>query len=343
MTFNNLTEINKDIKLKLYKPVYLLYGAEAYLVERYLGRLIKSILPDGTNMFNHTKLDTKPIDMLRLEEAVSQLPIYGHTVTLLNDFEVSAQSDKEIDQLISLIQDITGGSILIIVIRDTADFKKTTKAKKLLAAIEKRGSVYPIELNTKGDLVDLIRARGERHGCEISSSVASELIDWCNDSLDTLIHEVDKLCLYAKDRPITVGMVWEVCNISIEGNIYQITKQILLSKPQDALNEINALLYNKVDPIRIVTTLGYSFSDLYKVKAGTLKGKTAEEISKDLKLKSAKIVSYMIKDIKRIDQKILGEINALILETEYKLKTLPYHSRILLEQMVIESMRILGG
>ncbi len=343
MIFHNLTEINKDIKLRLYKPVYLLFGTQAYLVERYLGRLIKSILPDGTNMFNHTKLDTKPVDMLRLEEALNQLPVYGHTITLLNDFDLTAQGDKDLDKLVSLMQEIGDGNILIIVIRDECDAKKSGKAKKLLAAVEKYGSVYPIELNTKGDLVDLIRTRGERHGCEISVAVATELIDWCSDSVDVLIHEVDKLCLYAKDRPITTQMVWEICSISIEGNIYQIAKHILLSKPQDALNEISALLYNKVDPIRIVTTLGYSFSDLYKVKAGMIKGKSAEEISKELKLKSAKIVSYMMKDIKRIDLNKLGEINILILDTEYKLKTLPYQSRILLEQMVIETMRILGG
>lgn len=343
MTFRNLTEINKDIKLRLYKPVYLLYGSQAYLLDRYLTRLIKSILPDGTNMFNHTKLDVKPVDMLRLEESLSQLPVYGHTVTLLHDFDLSAQTDKDIERLISIIQEIESGNILIIVIREEPDLKKSAKTKKLLATVEQHGSVYPIVLGTKGDLVDLIRARGERHGCEISAAVASELIDWCSDSVDILVHEVDKLCLYAKDKPITTEMVWEVCSISIEGNIYQIAKQILLSKPQDALREISALLYNKVDPIRIVTSLGYSCSDLYKVKAGVLKGKTAEEISKDLKLKSAKIVGYMMKDVRRIDLAKLGEMNTLILDTEYKLKTQPYQSRTLLEQMVIEMMRILGG
>ena len=39
--------LNEDIKTGNFKPVYLLYGEEAYLKKQYRDRITKAIFPDG--------------------------------------------------------------------------------------------------------------------------------------------------------------------------------------------------------------------------------------------------------------------------------------------------------
>ena len=42
-----MKSLNEDIKNGQWKPVYLLYGEEAYLKKQYKDRMTKAILPDG--------------------------------------------------------------------------------------------------------------------------------------------------------------------------------------------------------------------------------------------------------------------------------------------------------
>ena len=42
-----MKSLNEDIKTGNFKPVYLLYGEEAYLKKQYRDRITKAIFPDG--------------------------------------------------------------------------------------------------------------------------------------------------------------------------------------------------------------------------------------------------------------------------------------------------------
>ena len=48
--------LNEDIKTGNFRPVYLLYGEEAYLKKQYKDKLTKAIFPDGDKKEVYVKL-----------------------------------------------------------------------------------------------------------------------------------------------------------------------------------------------------------------------------------------------------------------------------------------------
>ena len=56
-----MKSLNEDIKTGNFKPVYLLYGEEAYLKKQYRDRITKAIFPDGDTV-NYAYYEGKGIN-----------------------------------------------------------------------------------------------------------------------------------------------------------------------------------------------------------------------------------------------------------------------------------------
>ena len=67
--------LNEDIKTGNFKPVYLLYGEEAYLKKQYRDRITKAIFPDGDTV-NYAYYEGKGINPGELIDLAETMPIF---------------------------------------------------------------------------------------------------------------------------------------------------------------------------------------------------------------------------------------------------------------------------
>ena len=65
--------LNEDIKTGNFKPVYLLYGEEAYLKKQYRDRITKAIFPDGDTV-NYAYYEGKGINPGELIDLAETIP-----------------------------------------------------------------------------------------------------------------------------------------------------------------------------------------------------------------------------------------------------------------------------
>ncbi|MCD7841778.1 MAG: DNA polymerase III subunit delta, partial [Lachnospiraceae bacterium] len=80
-----MKSLNEDIKNKSFSPVYLLYGEEAYLKNRYKKRLHDAILPDGDTM-NFSAYVGKGIDVKGLIDQAETMPFFAeHRLIQIED------------------------------------------------------------------------------------------------------------------------------------------------------------------------------------------------------------------------------------------------------------------
>ena len=73
-----MKNLNEDIKTGNFRPVYLLYGEEAYLKKQYKDKLTKAIFPDGDTM-NYAYFEGKGIAVTELIDLGSSCDDGGAT------------------------------------------------------------------------------------------------------------------------------------------------------------------------------------------------------------------------------------------------------------------------
>ena len=71
-----MKSLNEDIKNGQWKPVYLLYGEEAYLKKQYKDRMTKAILPDGDTV-NYAYYEGKGINPGELIDLAETMPFFA--------------------------------------------------------------------------------------------------------------------------------------------------------------------------------------------------------------------------------------------------------------------------
>ena len=71
-----MKSLNEDIKTGNFKPVYLLYGEEAYLKKQYRDRITKAIFPDGDTV-NYAYYEGKGINPGELIDLAETMPFFA--------------------------------------------------------------------------------------------------------------------------------------------------------------------------------------------------------------------------------------------------------------------------
>ena len=131
--------IKKDLSTGNFAPVYILFGNDSYLKKLYFDKLCDKTY-DGDPFFNLTKFDGEA-NLQDVYDAVMQYPMMADIKCVaITDYDIDGSSKDDFDKLCALIREQTQGTT--IVIRFDAldfDFKKSTRAKKLMSDAEKQG------------------------------------------------------------------------------------------------------------------------------------------------------------------------------------------------------------
>lgn len=265
--------LNQDIKEKTFRPVYLLYGDEPYLVNNYKKRLREAIAGDDTMNFNY--FEGKNPDVKEIISLADTMPFFAERRLILLDGSGFFKSAPE--ELVDYLPQMPDTTCMIFCENEVDKRNRLYKKAKDIG--------YAAELN-KQDTAQLMKwAAGilAKDGKKITKAVMEYFLERTGDDMENIRMELEKLTCYAMDREvITKEDVEAVGTVHVSNRIFEMVSAIVAGNTKKAMDLYEDLLTLKEPPMRILFLIARQFNQLLQTKellaAGCGKGDIASRM-----------------------------------------------------------------
>jgi DNA polymerase-3 subunit delta len=207
-------EISRDLKNKIYQPVYLLHGEEPYFVDQ-LTEQFEKILEEGQREFNQHILYAKEIEALSLLDVVRRYPMMSeYQVVILKE----AQHLKEPELLIPYLENPLSSTIFVMAYKN----KKLDKRTKFAKIAQSKGVLFESKALYDNQVPAWINGFMKTKGYQISPHASTLLTDYLGTDLAKIANELNKLLLNVQaGSHIDVTHVEKNIGISKDYNMFE--------------------------------------------------------------------------------------------------------------------------
>lgn len=322
-----MRNLNEDIKTGNFRPVYLLYGEEAYLKKQYRDKLTKAIFPDGDTM-NYSYFEGKGIAVTELIDLGETMPFFAERrLIVVENSGFFKNATPELADYMKVMPDTT----CFIFIESEVD-----KRGKLFKAVKDKGCVVEMGRQDEKTLLIWIASNMKREGKLIKESTARYLVAKTGADMENLEKEMEKLFSYTLGRgEVTMEDVDDICTTQITNKIFEMVEAVAEKQQKKALDYYYDLLALKEPPMRILYLLTRQFKLLLQVKELLKKGFDKSQIAKTVGLHPFVTGKYM-KQCKTFSKEELREIMEEAVLTEELVKTGRLNDRMSVELFIVK-------
>lgn len=334
MPIKTFDEIKRDIKNKIYSPVYLLQGDEPYYIDQLSDLIENSVLDEMEKEFNQTVLYGKDCDFSMLASAAKRYPmmsnyqvvivkeaqdIRGLTGKEKQDDEGVKTKDskdaKETNPLLNYLLQPLSSTVLVLALK----YKNVDKRGKLYKAMEKNGVVFESKKMYDDKLPRWIEVYLSEKKHLIQPKAAILMADHLGNDLSRIANECDKLLINIKPgETIDVKHIEENIGISKEFNIFELQKSLA---QRDILTSTRIVNYFKDNPKSspLPMTMGSLYSYFTKILLlHSLQDKSKNNVASALKVNPFFVDDYLTCARNYSPQKVVSIIGLL---REYDMKS----------------------
>lgn len=224
-------QIVSDIKKRIFYPVYLLSGEEAYYIDQLSDLIENNILTEGEKEFNQYVLYGRDVDARSIIEYAKRYPMMAsHQVIIVKE----AQDIKDLEELKKYLEQPLKTTILVICYKYKKYDKRTSLAKQ---AIEK-GVFYVSDKLYEDRVPAWINNRVNELKYSISNKACNMMANALGTNLQKIDSELHKLFInIPANSEITETEVEQYIGISKDYNVFEL---------QDALATGNILKANRI-------------------------------------------------------------------------------------------------
>lgn len=318
--------INDDIKTKNFKPVYLLYGEEAFLKNSYKKKL-KDAITDGDTM-NYNYFEGKGLDVNELISLADTMPFFSEKRLIL--VEDSGFFKSASDTLTDYLPNMPDTTCLIF--SETAVDKRNRLYKKV------SGLGHAAEMKRQ-DFSQLSRWAGSilsQNGRKITSATMNLFLERTGDDMENIRMELEKLISYTMgSEVVTSEDVEAVTTVQVTNKIFDMVTAIVTRKTRRAMELYEDLLMLKEPPMRILFLIARQFNQLLQVKEQLLLGNGRDDIASKLKVPPF-VAGKMIPQAKSFTkEQILSYVTGCV-EAEEAVKTGRLADRLAVELLIVK-------
>jgi len=317
--------------------LYLLWGPEDYLREKYFEQLKKTCLPEGEDDFGYRKLDGSELTADDLQQALDVIPFMTER-TFVEVRNADINKLKESEDIIRLLSDIPDYCTCVFV--QQAEYEPDGRLK-LIKTLRTKGKELQFTSQSNGDLTNWITKRFAVAGKSIELEAAQRLMFISGNLMSRLIPEIDKISSYCKGDKVCVADVEAVANRIPEAVIFDMTDFIAEKKFNSAMAVLAELLNGKNnDPIPLLAMLGMQMRRLYGARIAIEYDLGSKYLSDTLAIKNPYAVSKTINAARGFSLPQLKRAVELCAETDYRIKSSSEDDVELLKECVV---RIAAG
>lgn len=312
--------LNKNIDTEL-KPMYLLYGAEQYLIETVLNKIKKKF---GEKVLG---INYILIDETNVENLISdiEMPAFGYDKKLIivknaglfkKDGRKKAGSpiQEKISKYIKENYDIIEEAVILVFVEVEID------KNIVFDAISKSGMVCNIEELKPIQLVKKLKQICNLYKVNCDETTLNYLVENSGTNLQNLINEIRKLIEHAGENgTITLEDVNNLSTKQMESVIFELTDNLATKKIDKALDVLDNLIYQKEALQKILITLYNHFKKIYLCNEAVKYNKDVVT-SLNLKPNQTFLVSKYKKQASYFKNDELKELLSALIDLDYNSK-----------------------
>lgn len=275
-------EIARDLKNRIYKPVYYLMGEESYYIDRISEYIAQTVLTEEEKEFNQTVLYGSDVDITTIINAAKRYPMMAeHQVIIVKE----AQNVKKMEELSYYMKQPQMSTILVICHKHGV----LDRRKKLAAEIEKVGVLFESKKIKDAQLPGFISSYLKRKSVDIDPKASAMMAEFVGTDLSRMAGELDKLVITLPQdvRRITPEQIERNIGVSKDYNNFELRAALIARDVLKANKIIKYFEENpKTNPIQMTLSVLFGFfSNL--MLAYYAPEKSEQGIASQLQLKSS--------------------------------------------------------
>ena len=248
-------EIARDLKNRIYKPVYYLMGEESYYIDRISEYIAQTVLNENEKEFNQTILYGADTDIATIINAAKRYPMMSkYQVVIVKE----AQGVKNIDELSYYLQKPLESTILVLCHKHGV----LDRRKKLAAEIEKVGVLFESKKIKDTQLAGFITSYLKRKSIEIEPKASEMMAEFVGTDLSRMAGELEKLIITLPkgQKRITPEQIEQNIGISKDYNNYELRNALIIKDVFKANQIIKYFEENpKTNPLQMTLSVLLNF------------------------------------------------------------------------------------
>ncbi len=332
---NGLQELKAALKSKSLGKLYFFHGEETFLLSHYLGQIRKQVLDPLTESFNYHRMNSETFSIQDFADAVENLPMMAeYTLVQVDDIDLFKMNEGDRTKITEILSDIPEYCIVVFTYL-TVTWKPDKRIKKLWEAIEQNGTVVEFQKQNQKDLSAWVSRHFAAHQKSISTELCLYLIEISGGTMTALSSEIDKICAYSGADQIKKTDIDAVTEPVLDAVVFQMTDLLSAGRYDQAMLKLQQLLKMQQEPLAILGAVGGHFRRIAAARVLLNNGKTSSELQKLCGIPDYPARKTM-DAARRFSPEFCRKATALVLETDYRIKTSFDDSERLLEMLVLQ-------
>lgn len=322
-----MKNLNEDIKNGSFRPVYLLYGEEAYLKNRYKNRLRQAILAEDDTI-NFSAYEGKGIDVRQIIDKAETMPFFAdHRLILIENSGFFKNACPELAEYLPRMPQET----ILVFVESEVD-----KRSRLYKAVKTSGRIVEMGRQDTRTLTTWVLGTLRKENKKITSDAMALFLEKAGDDMENIEHELEKLLSYTGSRQ---GIEWsdveEICTVTTESRIFEMIHAVAEKQQKKALELYYDLLSLKEPPMRILFLIARQFNQMLQIKDLREQGFDNQAIAS-----KAGIAPFIVKrsaaQAAHFSKKVLQKAVEDCVDAEEAVKTGRLGDRLAVEMLIVQ-------
>ncbi len=308
-------------------------GPDSFSLTEALSSFRQSLDSDGMLSTNTAEFDGRAVTLSELMSACDTVPfLAAHRLVIVNGLLAAQEAKKPVrssrskraggsdadaspwGQLPDYVRRLPVTTELVLVdavIRDT---------NPLFAALRPLAEVRAFGAMDKERLQEWIAVRVKARKAAIQPRAAAALAEAVGSNLWQMNNEIDKLALYAFERPIEVADVRRMVSVSPAGTVFNLTDAIMAGQGGEALRLVRQLMDSGAAGPQLLALIVRQFRQLVLAQDLVRRATPRPEIARKLESRSDWALGKLLDQARRFPATRLEQGYRRILEADLNIK-----------------------
>lgn len=309
---------------------YLIIGDDDFLREKEIAKIKDKSLTPQESELNFSVYSYE--DLASVMDALGTAPFLAEkrVVLLRNVQDLDA---KGLNTLVSYLEKPVDTGVLVITA--DAEFRKTGAYDKFVRKMTEIRADRPRDNEVKS----WIRGYFSKEKIEISQEAVDLIVELKGQDTAGVRTEIEKLAVYSGGKKIEIADVEKLVGRSITETVFGLVDAIEAKDSAKVFRILSDLADQKKHPVEMIGYLGWHLRNIQKVCLLSSRGKSPEEIARDLGLARWRGRKFM-EQAGRYSSLKIEKWLSMLLEADRDIKTGLKSEDLAMEMLVVGLMKV---
>jgi DNA polymerase-3 subunit delta len=325
----------RDLRKGQIGPLYWIFGAEQYLVNRLVEALRAKVLQGSPRGFNYDLFIGKETSAAQLLQAARTLPMMApRRLVLVKD--AHELKPAELETFSAYLKDPPKETTLVFL------SEKVDRRVKFFQSFSKSGLLVECKPLYENQLGPFLREEAKEHGLSLGPEVPELLAQVVGTSLGSLAGALEKIALYISPRTdVSPDDALAAVADTRARSVFELTEAVAHKNLGQALMILRRLTEHDrggSDLIPLVGTLAWQWRQLIKGSVLKAKGLPKGEVIKELGIFFRQADEYWT-TLSRFDPRELRDKHGELMRADLALKSSPLSGATIVEGLLMKLCR----